>query len=349
MGRIISYQMESGFLTDAQRREYKTKHRKCKEKRHADCIKSILALDKGYSFEMIAELLMIDDTSVRRWYEVYREEGLESLLKNDYQGSQPLLSKEGQQELISHLEETVYLSAKEICYYVKKQFRVTYTSKGMTALLHRLGFRYKKPKHTPGKANVQAQQEFIEQYEQLKQSKGKEDKIYFMDGVHPLHNSQPAYGWIKKGKEMPLQANTGRERLNINGAYNIEDHSLVFHEDESVNAQSTIALLDKMQSQQAEGKIIVIADNARYYRSRLVSGYLQNNKRVQLLFLPSYSPNLNLIERLWRFFKRKITYNRYYEKFAVFRKICLKFLRELSKYREELKLTMTEKFHSIQT
>ena len=215
----------------------------------------------------------------------------------------------------------------------------------MTALLHRLGFSYKQPKHTPSKADLQAQEEFIKQYEQLKQNKQAEDTINFMDGVHPLHNSQPAYGWIKKGTEKELKANTARERININGAYNIEEHSFVFHEDESVNAQSTIVLFDKMQRKQVEGKINIIADNARYYRSKLVSEYLKKNKRIQLIFLPPYSPNLNLIERLWRFFKRKITYNKYYEKFAVFKEKCLDFLRQLHLYKEELIKTMTEKFH----
>ena len=341
------------FLTDEQRSEYKRMHKKCKKKHYADRIKSILALDKGYSFEHIAELLMIDDTSVRRWHEQFQQGGIETLLKDDYQGSDPKLSMEQQKELVTHLEQHTYLSAKEIAHYVKENFAVEYTVKGMTALLHRLNFSYKKPKHTPSKADLKAQEEFIKQYEQLKQNKQAADTINFMDGVHPLHNSQPAYGWIKKGTEKELKANTGRERININGAYDIENHSLVFHEDESVNAQSTLALFDKMQRKQAKGKINIIADNARYYRSKLVSEYLKKNKRIQLIFLPPYSPNLNLIERLWKFFKRKITYNKYYERFALFKEKCLEFLSRLQSsghiYKEELIKTMTENFHLCST
>lgn len=336
------------FLTDRQRITYRHLHKRCKEKRYADRIKSILALDKGYSYEQIAELLMIDDTSIRRWYEQYLSGGIEALSQDDYQGSEPKLSIKQQEALAKHLQEQVYLSAKEICAYVEKRYKVTYTIAGITALLHRLNFTYKKPKHIPGKADRKAQEEFVKQYERLRSNKKEEDKIYFMDGVHPLHNSQPAYGWIKKGEEKELKANTGRERLNINGAYDIETHQLVFHEDESVNAQSTITLLQKLQNKQSTGKIYIISDNARYYRSKAVRTYVKEHPRIKFIFLPPYSPNLNLIERLWKFFKKNITYNKYYEKFALFRQECLNFLQHISIYKEELKKLMTENFQLLQ-
>ena len=97
-------------------------------------------------------------------------------------------------------------------------------------------------KHIPGKANSEAQEKFIEQYTQIKENKATEDKIYFIDAAHVLHNSQPAYGWIIKGREMVLQSNTGRRRINLNGAYCIENHTAIVQESDTVNAQSTIAL-----------------------------------------------------------------------------------------------------------
>jgi transposase len=73
-----------------------------------------------------------------------------------------------QQKLVGHLENNVYLTAKEICAYVLKKYKVAYTVKGMTSLLHTLGFRYKKPRHVPGKANIEAQLEFINAYDKFK-------------------------------------------------------------------------------------------------------------------------------------------------------------------------------------
>jgi len=147
---------------------------------------------------------------------------------------------------------------------------------------------------------------------------------------------------------MVIQANTGRRRINLNGAYCIEDHSAVIHETDTINAQSTIALFKEIMRKQPLGFIYIILDNARYYRSEMVADFISRNPRIQLMFLPSYSPNLNVIERLWRFFKKNITYNKYYEEFAVFRKYCLHFFKNIKKYRPQLETLMTDNFELIQ-
>lgn len=336
------------FLTSEQIAEYKLKHKKVKFLKEGDRIKAILLLNKGFSYEEVAELLLIDDGTVRRWHRIFETEGMKTLLEDKYIGGISKLTSAEQIGLTAHLEERIYLTAKEICAYVLRNYGVKYTSKGMTSLLHQMGFSYKKPKHIPGKANQKAQEEFIEKYNELKDSKTADDQIYFMDGVHPLHNSQPAYGWIKKGKEQVLKTNTGRMRLNINGAYNIENHKAIIREDKSINSQSTIALLEQMLKEQPLGMLYIILDNAKYYHSQLVKDFLNKNQRIQFVFLPPYSPNLNLIERLWKFFKKKTTYNEYYEKFAIFRKACLNFFDNIENYKDELLSLMTENFQLIQ-
>lgn len=111
--------------------------------------------------------------------------------------------------------------------------------------------------------------------------------------------------------------------------------------------QSTIALLKKLEMKNPKlARIFVVADNARYYRNRLVREFLKTSK-IQILFLPPYSPNLNLIERLWRFFKKVVLYNQYYEKFADFRSAILHFFKNIKLYRTELSSLMTLKFHLL--
>ncbi len=90
-----------------------------------------------------------------------------------------------------HLDQIIYFTTKEICAYLEKEYGVAYTPKGMTSLLDTLRFTNKNPKHFPGNAIRQAQEELIEKYNKLKEDKAPEDRIYFMDGVHPLHNSHP--------------------------------------------------------------------------------------------------------------------------------------------------------------
>src|SRR5574342_122268 len=113
--------MES-FLNEGQREEYRIKHKKCKDKREADRIKCILLLDDGYTFEEIANVLMIDGYTARRWYAQYVEKGMDNLLKDNYTGGEAKLNALQIQELTTHLAEQVYLSAKEICHYVKQQY-----------------------------------------------------------------------------------------------------------------------------------------------------------------------------------------------------------------------------------
>jgi len=344
---IIPLQSMANFLLTDEIDRLKLLHKKA-DKKQRDKIKAILLLNKGYEYGEIAEILLIDYTTVWRWYETYITGGSEQLLKDYYLGGTSKLTEVQLAELTEHLECTMYLTAKEICAFVKKTFKVKYTPKGMTSLLHQLKFTYKKPKHIPGKADIEAQQAFIKSYRKIQRKKAPEDKIYFMDGVHPMHNSQPAYGWIRKGQDMVLKANTGRQRINLNGAYNLDDHSVIIQETEMINAQSTVNLLNEMLRKQPFGKIYVILDNARYYRSEMVREFVTKNDRICLLFLPPYSPNLNIIERLWKFFKKKIIYNTYYEKFTVFRKYCLDFFRHLRKYRTELQTLMTDNFQLIQ-
>jgi len=346
---ILSFSLQwmSAFLSPAQVLKLRQLHRKTHPKKK-DRIKAILMLNNGYTYEEIAEVLILDDSTIRRWHNRYNSKGILTLLEDNYIGGTSNLSEIQKQELIEHLENTMYLTAKQICSYVKKRYKVNYTVKGMTSFLHQMGFRYKKPIHIPGKADIEAQRAFIRKYRRIKRTKGEDDRIYFVDGVHPMHNSQPAYGWIRKGQDMVLKANTGRQRVNLNGAYCIEDQKVVIHESDMINAQSTIALFSKMLIKQPVGKIYVVLDNARYYRSKEVQEFLRSHKRIRLIFLPPYSPNLNIFERLWKFFKKNVTYNSYYEKFAVFRKYCLDFFNHLQKYKPELQSLMSDNFQLIQ-
>ena len=175
----------------------------------------------------------------------------------------------------------------------------------MVKLLHSLGFSYKKPKLIPGNADCQAQQQFIETYQQLRKTTGKNVPILFMDGCHPTFNSIAGYGWIRKGKDKELKSNTGRQRLNIK-------------------------------------------DNARYYRSKMVRGYLARSK-IELIFLPAYSPNLNLIERFWKYFKKKVLNNQYYSTFEQFVYACKCFFLQRKRHNDEQRTLLTENFQLFST
>ncbi len=339
------------FLNTDQIQKLKQAHRESKKKKdikNTDKIKAILLLNDGYTFEEIAKILLLDDSSVRRYYEIYAEKNLKGLLETNYLGRSSYLSKKQLRKLKRHLKKYIYPDTKSIIEYIKETFNVTYTPKGIVPLLHRLGFVYKKTKRVPGKADPEEQEKFInETYKEIKEIKGKNDRIYFMDGVHPQHNSIPAYAWIEKGTTKEIKSNTGRSHLNINGAIDIESLDLIHREDERINADSTIALFKQIEEKnQLAEHIFIIADNARYYRSELVAKYLKKSK-ITVIFLPPYSPNLNLIERLWKFLHKKIQYNKYYETFLEFKNACIDLLNNLHNYEKELRSLLTENFEII--
>ncbi|KAG6558592.1 transposase [Candidatus Rhabdochlamydia sp. W815] len=113
---------------------------------------------------------------------------------------------------------------------------------------------------------------------------------------------------------------------------------------DSINAQSTLDLFKKWEEKYPFAqRIVVICDNAAYYRSKIVANYLKTS-RVEIKFLPPYSPDLNLIERLWRFMNKKVRNNRYYEKFLDFKTAIYAFFENIRKYREELQPLLSRKF-----
>lgn len=320
-------------------------HRSLRDKRQADRIKAVIALSKGQSAAQVAEILLFDEKTSRHYFERYQNGGLEALLEDNYSGAEPKLDEYQMSELEGYLEEHIFLDAKSIVAYIYKQYKVQYSIDGVTNLLHRLGFSYKKPTHVPGKQDPAQQQAFVEQYDQVKAEKAETDPIYFADATHPQHNSVPSYGWIKKGKEKELKANCGRQRLNINGAIDIETLEPVTGFYDTINAQATIDLFGKIEAKHRDAKTIyIIVDNARYYRSRLLKQYVKGTK-IKLMFLPPYSPNLNLIERYWKFFKKKVMNDCYYETFAEFRRACKSFFRKRRKYLPELQTLLAENFH----
>lgn len=336
------------FLTRKDRKYLQSEHRLEKDKRMADRIKTILHLDSGWSYDDIAKALLLDDSTIRRYEKNYLNSGLEALLTDDYKGGFSFLTAFEEKLLKEHLAEHIYIASKEIVDYVEKTFGKSYSVGGMLHLLDRLGFVYKKPKRIPGKANAEAQEAFLETYKDLLRNKGEDVEIYFMDGVHPQHNAIPSYGWILKGHNKGIPTNTGRKRININGAIDTINMDLVIQESESINADSTIELFKSIENKNPNAsKIYVIADNARYYRARKVTEFLETSK-IEILFLPPYSPNLNLIERFWKFFKKKVLYNTYYDTYDKFRKACFDFFDRTADYDSELRSLLTNNFQIIQ-
>jgi transposase len=222
----------------------------------------------------------------------------------------------------------------------------------MTCWLHQQGFSYKKPSVVPGKADRNAQQQWINDYEKLKQTLQPGETICFLDGVHPTHNTKPSYGWIRKGMVKSIRTNTGRRRLNLSGALDIFSKTVVIQEDITLDTSTTVAFLKRLESAYPEAKkIYLFCDNARYYKNKVVQACLSTSK-LEMRFLPPYSPNLNPIERLWKFMNEAVLYNKYYETYSAFRDAVLGFLEGLNETTKETRIALerrlTDRFRVVE-
>jgi len=146
----------------------------------------------------------------------------------------------------------------------------------MRDLLHREGYIYKKPKLVPGNPDREAQEDFVRYYEELMETKESNVEVLFVDAVHPEHNTMAGYGWIKKGETRKLKMNSGRQRLNLHGAINIETMEMTLIESETINRDSTVQLLEMLDRKYFDSKkIIVILDNAKYHYSEEVRNVVE--------------------------------------------------------------------------
>lgn len=336
------------FLSPEERNNLRVQHKKERDKRVCDRIKAVLLYDKGWSPQEIAEALLLTDEAVRQHIQDYQAS---HKLKPENGGSVSKLNIEQTQVLLEHLKKHTYLYTKDIVAYVQVTFNIKYTISGIINWLKIHGFSYKKPVVVPGKANHEAQEQWIKEYEELKKNLLENETICFIDGVHPTHNTKPTYGWIQKGERKEIPTNTGRRRVNLSGAVDIVSGKVLIREDETLNATATIDFLKMISIAYPEAETIhIFCDNAKYYRNKNVYEYLTTSK-IKMHFLPPYSPNLNPIERLWKFMNERVLYNKYYEKFADFKEAVFGFLETLfdppKDLKEALLRRVTDNFRAV--
>jgi transposase len=311
------------WLSPEQRQNLLARHRRERDRRVADRIKAVILYDDGWSTEEIAHALLLSDEAVRQHIKDYADK---QKLKPENGGSEPQLDAKQTKFLVAHLHNKTYVHVKDICDFVWKKWRITYSVSGMTAWLKRNGFSYHKPAAVPAKADKAAQERFIATYEELKKTLPDNEKIFFMDSVHPTHQTRLAYGWIRKGYRKELPTTSGQKRMNIMGALDLEDMSLITTEFATIDGDAVIVFFKNLEARlKSTTAIHVICDCARYHTCPAVMDYVKTS-RIKLHHLPPYSPNLNAIEPCWKIMHEHVSDNRYYPTFKQFTEAILQFL-----------------------
>lgn len=312
---------------------------------------ALLLLNNGMSCAQVAKVLFLDDDTIRTWRRLYFEDGIEGLAGFGHEGSACRLNVERQDKLKAWIGETLPRSTREIGAWVEREFGIVYEGRsGLIALLHRLGMEHRKPQAIPRQLDEKKQQDFIKDYNALLNALPKDEAVMFADAVHPTHAVRPVGCWAPKDVRIAVEQNSGRDRLNIHGAIDLETGSTKMIEALTVDAKSTIMLFIAIMAMYPAKKLIhVFLDNARYHHAALVQDWLaQPGCRIRVHFIPAYCPHLNPIERLWGLMHKNVTHNRCYAKFNLFCGAMLTFLREdVPKNWTSYRDTVTDNFRVI--
>ena len=348
----ISFMIRGGYLSAEDRadlialaRDGSAAHRLARR------ANALVLLDDGWSCERVAAALFVDDETVRRWHQLFVEDGLEGLTRFESGGSCPRLAADQEAKLKSWIAATLPRSTRHVGAYIEREFGVVYESRsGLVAMLHRLGLEYVKPETIGRKLDPEKQQAFIETYENVQNSLGSDEAVLFVDAVHPTHAARPVGCWAPAKEPLAIEQTSGRQRLNIHGAVDLETGKTAMIDVETVDAASTIRLLEAIEAMYPLLALIhVFLDNARYHHAALVREWLaQPGRRIKLHFIPAYCPHLNPIERLWGVMHKSLTHNRTYPTYREFAEAMLHFLRaEVPQKWGEFADSITDNFRII--
>ena len=312
--------------------------------------RAFLLLDAGEDARTVCRILDIGPTVLTEWKSAFSRDGLSFFGLKDYSPRQGHLSVAQEEALKAHLCDNAPRNTDQVRAHVLAQYGCSYCASGAAKMMHRLGFEYTKPQVLPAKADAAQQEAFIADYEALLRRLGADEMVVFSDAVHPTHQSRPAHGWFPRGRKTAIRASSGRQRLNIQGALDLETFRFTFVEAEKINADTTRQLLEKLEvANPSMTTIHVFLDNARYHHAKVLQPWLNApGRRIRLHFLPPYAPHLNPIERLWGVMHRCVTHNRHYETFNQFADAVLGFFRKtLPDKWEEFRDTVTDNFRVV--
>jgi len=304
---------------------------------------------KGYSHKMITDILDVTERSTFNWWHSFQQGNIEALANLNYKGQPSRLDAFAEQLVFEFINKPV-ATLKE----ARKRIQQITGLKRSLPQVHQFLLKYKlirrKVGQMPANADVKEQDNFkqnkLERLILLAQN--FRIRLLFFDAAHFVH--LPFLGYLYSLKRMFIRSAAGRRRFNVLGAVDAITHQLTTITNESyITAETVCQLLQLLAKQYVGEKIYVILDNARYQRCRLVQETAQQ-LGIKLIFLPPYSPNLNLIERMWRFVKNEVLYNEFYPTFQKFKdsiSACLTKIK-LRQYENELQSLLNLQFQTYE-
>jgi transposase len=347
--------MKPIHLTPEQRQAIERRRKASHDRRLYERLTAVLGVADGRTRDDVAAFLGVSHTQLGEWLRIFRNQGLEALCTLHNKGDPGNLTAAQVERLKAEIRTGRFRNSDQIRRWLEDTFGVRYTSSGAKQLLKRVGASYHKVTGFLWKANPDKQHEFVAKYERQKAAAkrpgARRTRRYFVDACHPLWGLELVYAcWLLVGQRFLAGMGSGRKRLNILGAYSPDDGEYldVRLTRDNINGEQFVNLLRLLRATHPEGeRFLLYVDGARYYDKPAVTEWLSRHKEFVLVPLPTYSPNLNLIERLWKFV-RKEALSRWHPTFEAMQEAVSGVLDHLEEYRPELETLMVEEFHIVE-
>lgn len=311
-------------------------------------MEAVYLKSKSLEHQQICDLTGITGNTLRAYLRDYQAGGIEKLKQlNFYQPQSKLI--EHRESLEKHFKENLPATINQASNLIVEQTGIKRSPSQVRSFLLKLGLKCRKVGMIPAKADVEKQAEFLAQQlePRLKQAQAGQRKVFFVDAAHFVLS--PFLGFLWSFARVFIQAPSGRQRFNVLGALDaVTKEILTVTNQTYITSVQVCELLTQLASQGPGVPITVVLDNARYQRCKLVMAHA-TCLGIELLFLPPYSPNLNLIERLWKFVKKQCLYSKYYDKFDKFKQAISDCLETASlNHKNELNSLLTLNFQTFE-
>ena len=264
----------------------------------------------------IAKIANVSENTVRGCFESYLASGIDGLMTMSFYKPQSRL-KPFESEVKEYFTKTPPATISQACYDIGKLTGVWIKNTQMRQYIKSIGVRHRKVNSIPAKANLEVQQAFDEDQLQprLREAEAGQRTVFFVDAAHFVLGAFLGFLW--SFTRVFVRTPCGRQRFNVLGALNAITKELITITNDSYITSIQVCELLRKITAISSGPVTLVLDNARYQRCRLVMNLAQE-LGIELLFLPPYSPNLNLIERLWKLVKKECLYSTYYDNFGLF-------------------------------
>ena len=303
---------------------------------------------QGVAHQDICRLAQVNGKTLTSYLHQYEEGGIERLKQVNFHG-RPSQVHAHRQSIEAYLREHPPATINEACARIAEVTGIRRSPTQVRLFLRdHCGMKRLKTGVLPAKADPVAQEAFKKKTLEPKLAEAQAGKraLFFVDAAHLVFGAFACMLWC--WSRLWVRAPSGRQRFNLLGALNAVSHEVItITNTDYINSHSVCALLHKLKLHTPHLPITVVLDNARYQRCRLVQT-LAATLNIELLFLPPYSPNLNLIERMWKFVRSKCLYGQYYPTFDAFTTAIQSCLSQTNTtHRDALRSLLTLNFQSF--